>query len=48
MEPERHQKEALDFMAQREIGPVPSEYSLWSASENQAQTWYVKQLKVPS
>ncbi|KAH8812889.1 SNF2 family N-terminal domain-containing protein [Xylogone sp. PMI_703] len=24
-----HQKEALDFMTQREIGPVPKHYSLW-------------------
>lgn len=28
----RHQREALDFMAQRELGPVPPAYSLWRES----------------
>jgi SWI/SNF-related matrix-associated actin-dependent regulator of chromatin subfamily A3 len=25
----RHQQEALDFMIQREQGPIPAEFSLW-------------------
>jgi hypothetical protein len=25
----RHQKEALDFMSQREDGPIPEEFRLW-------------------
>lgn len=25
----RHQKEALDFISQREFGPVPAQFSLW-------------------
>ena len=25
---DRHQKEALDFMAQREFGPIPENYSV--------------------
>jgi SWI/SNF-related matrix-associated actin-dependent regulator of chromatin subfamily A3 len=28
-----HQKEGLDFMIQRETGPVPSEFSLWQPAE---------------
>ena len=26
----RHQKTALDFMLQREVGPIESEFSLWA------------------
>ncbi|KAG4433274.1 hypothetical protein IFR05_011244 [Cadophora sp. M221] len=35
-----HQKEALDFMAQRELGPIPQEYSLWSKFKREGETFY--------
>lgn len=39
----RHQKEALDFISQREFGPVPTRFSLWKAvSENGDRIpWFV-------
>ena len=33
----RHQKEGLDFVAQRETGPVPVEFSLWQRCVRQGQ-----------
>ena len=37
--PVRHQKEGLDFIAQRESGPVPVEFSLWQQCVRQGQVW---------
>jgi SWI/SNF-related matrix-associated actin-dependent regulator of chromatin subfamily A3 len=34
-----HQKEALDFMLQREDGPVPPEFRLWKAVEGDSEGW---------
>jgi hypothetical protein len=36
-----HQKTALDFMSQRENGPIPEEYQLWKPHEREGQSWYV-------
>ena len=33
-----HQKEALDFMIQRESGPIPPEFSLWHPVESDNHT----------
>ncbi|KAK0115666.1 hypothetical protein ONS95_000066 [Cadophora gregata] len=35
-----HQQEALDFMMQRELGPVPSQYSIWSRCTRDKETFY--------
>ncbi|KUJ07728.1 uncharacterized protein LY89DRAFT_351881 [Mollisia scopiformis] len=35
-----HQEEALDFMAQREFGPVPEQFSLWMTAKKSEQTYY--------
>ncbi|KAH7336623.1 SNF2 family N-terminal domain-containing protein [Rhexocercosporidium sp. MPI-PUGE-AT-0058] len=35
-----HQEEALEFMSQREFGPTPSEYSLWSRRKRDGQDFY--------
>ncbi|KAF2630454.1 hypothetical protein BU25DRAFT_335088 [Macroventuria anomochaeta] len=35
-----HQKRALDFMSQRENGPIPSEYLLWKFEETEGQSCY--------
>ncbi|KAF2261163.1 hypothetical protein CC78DRAFT_471061 [Lojkania enalia] len=32
-----HQKQALDFMSQRESGPIPEEFCLWKAYETEGQ-----------
>lgn len=37
----RHQKNALDFMTQRENGPIPEEYRLWNLIEKDGVPWYV-------
>lgn len=34
----RHQKEALDFMTQRETGPIPPEFSLWQPVQSDNHT----------
>lgn len=34
---QRHQKKALDFLVQREVGPVPSEFALWRPVEIDGQ-----------
>ncbi|EDN94474.1 predicted protein [Sclerotinia sclerotiorum 1980 UF-70] len=34
----QHQAEALDFIAQREFGPIPDEYSLWTTQTYETQT----------
>ena len=36
----RHQQEALDFMTQRESGPVPEEFRLWNESCEDGHTCY--------
>ncbi|KAK2786144.1 hypothetical protein FQN53_006906 [Emmonsiellopsis sp. PD_33] len=36
-----HQQEALDFMTQREKGPIPDEFRLWSAIEYDGSVSYV-------
>ncbi|APA16180.1 hypothetical protein sscle_16g109500 [Sclerotinia sclerotiorum 1980 UF-70] len=36
----QHQAEALDFIAQREFGPIPDEYSLWTTQTYETQTCY--------
>jgi hypothetical protein len=36
----RHQKEALDYMVQRENGPIPSEFCLWKAVEDDVDGWW--------
>lgn len=33
-----HQQEALDFLVQREVGPVPPEFSLWKPIESNGQS----------
>ncbi|TVY27092.1 DNA repair protein RAD5A [Lachnellula hyalina] len=35
-----HQEEALCFMEQRELGPVPSEFCLWQSRIRQNQSYY--------
>ncbi|OCL04222.1 hypothetical protein AOQ84DRAFT_346502 [Glonium stellatum] len=35
-----HQQEALDFMTQRETGPIPPEFCLWKPFESDGQQWY--------
>ncbi|KAF7874045.1 hypothetical protein EAF04_002717 [Stromatinia cepivora] len=35
-----HQAEALDFIAQREFGPIPDEYSLWTPQTHKNQICY--------
>lgn len=35
----RHQKTALDFMIQRENGPIQDEYRLWKVVELDGQQW---------
>jgi hypothetical protein len=35
----RHQEEALDFMLQRENGPIPPEFRLWKAMEGENEGW---------
>jgi SWI/SNF-related matrix-associated actin-dependent regulator of chromatin subfamily A3 len=35
-----HQKQALDFMAQRENGPIPDKYSLWKPCEVEGKPCY--------
>jgi SWI/SNF-related matrix-associated actin-dependent regulator of chromatin subfamily A3 len=35
----RHQKTALDFMTQRENGPIPEAYRLWQATELDGHSW---------
>lgn len=35
-----HQGKALDFMMQREIGPVPDGFELWEAVTQESETWY--------
>ncbi|KAL1650612.1 hypothetical protein SLS61_005861 [Didymella pomorum] len=35
-----HQKTALDFMSQRENGPIPEEYQLWKPHEREGQSCY--------
>jgi hypothetical protein len=34
---QRHQQEALDFMTQRETGPVLPEFRLWQSTESDGQ-----------
>lgn len=34
-----HQQEALDFMTQRENGPVSVEYRLWKPMSGEDQGW---------
>ena len=36
----RHQREALDFMTQRESGPIPEEFRLWKVSVESGQQRY--------
>jgi SWI/SNF-related matrix-associated actin-dependent regulator of chromatin subfamily A3 len=36
----RHQEEGLDFMMQRESGPVPPEFSLWQPIELAGKPWW--------
>ncbi|KAF7918224.1 uncharacterized protein EAE98_009836 [Botrytis deweyae] len=36
----QHQAEALDFIAQREFGPIPDEYSLWTLQRYENQICY--------
>jgi len=36
-----HQKEALEFMLQREQGPIPEAYQLWKPYDIEGQPWYV-------
>jgi len=35
-----HQEKGLDFMIQREKGPVPAEYRLWREVTHEANTWF--------
>jgi hypothetical protein len=35
-----HQKTALEFMTQRENGPIPERYQLWKPIEREGQLWY--------
>jgi hypothetical protein len=37
----RHQGTALDFMKQRENGPIPPGYRLWELTEEAGVSWYV-------
>lgn len=37
----RHQMRALDFMTQRENGPIHSDYLLWKPEEKEGLIWYV-------
>ena len=34
-----HQQEALDFMTQREAGPIPQVYRLWKSTTENGQDW---------
>jgi hypothetical protein len=36
-----HQEKALDFMIQRENGPIPHMYRLWKPHEREGLPWYV-------
>jgi hypothetical protein len=36
-----HQEKALDFMIQRENGPIPDMYRLWKPHEREGLPWYV-------
>ena len=36
----RHQKKGLDFMLQRENGPIPDDYRLWKSAEIDGLPWY--------
>jgi SWI/SNF-related matrix-associated actin-dependent regulator of chromatin subfamily A3 len=38
---DRHQQEALDFMIQREKGPLPPEFCLWKPMVGDNEGWYV-------
>ncbi|KAE9374274.1 hypothetical protein N431DRAFT_213326 [Stipitochalara longipes BDJ] len=35
-----HQEEALDFMLQREDGPIPNEFRLWKPMDGENEGWY--------
>lgn len=35
-----HQAKALDFMIQRENGPIPEQFELWESVVQNGQTWY--------
>lgn len=35
-----HQEKALDFMIQREAGPIPEGFELWEAASQDSETWY--------
>jgi len=35
-----HQEKALDFMIQREAGPIPEGFELWEAASRDSETWY--------
>jgi hypothetical protein len=45
-EQDSHQKTALDFMIQRENGPIPDAYRLWQPDEADGQPWYAMHIKV--
>ncbi|OQV01237.1 Helicase conserved domain-containing protein [Cladophialophora immunda] len=36
----QHQEKALDFMIQRETGPVPEQFQLWQATTVESELWY--------
>lgn len=38
----RHQETALNFMSQREFGPIPPEFSLWNHERNVRSFMYVR------
>lgn len=38
-----HQRTALEFLSQRENGPIPETYQLWKAVEREGQSWYAYQ-----
>ncbi|KEF62318.1 uncharacterized protein A1O9_00290 [Exophiala aquamarina CBS 119918] len=35
-----HQEKALDFMIQRESGPIPEGFKLWEPASQDSETWY--------
>lgn len=35
-----HQEKALDFMIQRETGPIPNGFELWETVVQESETWY--------
>jgi SWI/SNF-related matrix-associated actin-dependent regulator of chromatin subfamily A3 len=35
-----HQSKALDFMIQRETGPIPAAFQLWEAENQDSETWF--------